>query len=352
MPRLPRLQVELTTLCNMACEFCSSPVSERPAGHMAEALSRAVVEEAASLTDTLIFSGLGEPLLNPRALDCVALAKSRGLWVSLISNGLILTPERCREVMAAGTDRLHVSLHNLSADSFLCRHPRPAVPYEAYFRNVLDCLEAHVRSRAAGQFTLTLMSARAHWFASRVWDFRGMIRDSENPRESLADLWKGLEGVAARSGEPLLLARETLEAQFADPRGRIDRPFLKLFPNAEVTVLTLSVLSARSMLAKRGPEYARIAMPEVEEGGCLPAGYPTVLADGQVVPCCAYPAFASELKALSLGRVGEGVSLASVFDGARFRAIDEGFRDGRAVLPYCKACRGIQEYTGWCVGEA
>jgi MoaA/NifB/PqqE/SkfB family radical SAM enzyme len=62
--------------------------------------------------------GLGEPLLHPRFLDMVRLAKGRGLRAEVTTNALLLTPDLARGLLEAGLDQLVVSIDGASAEAF------------------------------------------------------------------------------------------------------------------------------------------------------------------------------------------------------------------------------------------
>jgi MoaA/NifB/PqqE/SkfB family radical SAM enzyme len=53
----------------------------------------------------------GEPLLNKAAIDMVAYAKNKGMYVDMVSNASPLTPQKNLALVNAGLDRLQVSLN-------------------------------------------------------------------------------------------------------------------------------------------------------------------------------------------------------------------------------------------------
>ena len=64
------------------------------------------------------FMGLGEPLLHPRFLDMVRLAKDRGLRAEVTTNALLLDDEIAAGLVEAGLDQLVVSIDGASAEAF------------------------------------------------------------------------------------------------------------------------------------------------------------------------------------------------------------------------------------------
>jgi hypothetical protein len=100
--------------CNLACGYCNEydAVSEPvPSPEILRRIDR--LWELGTLVMTL--SG-GEPLLHPD-LDCfVAHGRRRGLFVTLISNGYYLSPERIERFNRAGLDHLQISVDNVEPD--------------------------------------------------------------------------------------------------------------------------------------------------------------------------------------------------------------------------------------------
>ena len=82
---------------------------------------------------TIVFMGLGEPLLHPRFLDMVRLAKARGLRAEVTTNALLLDDEVAGRLLAAGLDQLVVSIDGVSGGDLgaarLRRLPRARASY-------------------------------------------------------------------------------------------------------------------------------------------------------------------------------------------------------------------------------
>lgn len=108
MAELAYLQV--ARVCNQKCLFCSNPENGR------------VIEwdEAVALVDGFARRGAagviitgGEPTLFPELPRLVGYAREKGLPPRLITNGQrTCRPEYLRELVAAGLDHMHVSVHS------------------------------------------------------------------------------------------------------------------------------------------------------------------------------------------------------------------------------------------------
>ena len=121
-----KVYVEPTSACNLSCATCVRHAWEEPEGFMAwetfEAVVDAlapidghVVEPALSRPRTIAFMGLGEPLLHPRFLDMVRLAKRRGLRAEVTTNALLLGADLAAGLLEASLDQLVVSIDGSSA---------------------------------------------------------------------------------------------------------------------------------------------------------------------------------------------------------------------------------------------
>ena len=126
MDVLRKAYIEPTNACNLNCRTCVRHAWDEPEGFMAWDAYEAIVDglvEATHGSDrseagAVAFMGLGEPLLHPRFLDMVRLAKERGLRTEVTTNALLLDKELAAGLLAAGLDQLVVSIDGASAESF------------------------------------------------------------------------------------------------------------------------------------------------------------------------------------------------------------------------------------------
>jgi putative metalloenzyme radical SAM/SPASM domain maturase len=71
--------------------------------------------------ESLVLNGIGEPLLHPQLESFIERARSRlpeRAWIGFQSNGMLLTDERAAGLVAAGLDRICISLDSVSDASF------------------------------------------------------------------------------------------------------------------------------------------------------------------------------------------------------------------------------------------
>jgi cyclic pyranopterin phosphate synthase len=115
------LRVSVTDRCNFRCVYCRSEDPEKhvPAGNLLE------WEEYERLVRILVGMGIrkvrvtgGEPLVRPGVEDFLARLKAIGVQdLSMTTNGCLLA-DRCDRLVAAGMDRINISLDSLDREKF------------------------------------------------------------------------------------------------------------------------------------------------------------------------------------------------------------------------------------------
>jgi MoaA/NifB/PqqE/SkfB family radical SAM enzyme len=100
--------------CNLACGYCNE-YDDRSAPVPTEEMLRRLDRLAELGTTIITFSG-GEPTLHPDLDTLIARVRSNGGLATLITNGLLLTPERIQRLNRAGLDYLQISIDNLQPD--------------------------------------------------------------------------------------------------------------------------------------------------------------------------------------------------------------------------------------------
>ena len=100
--------------CNLSCAYCneydnvSAPVPT-------ETMLRRIDLLARLGTKIITISG-GEPLLHPDLDDIIRGIRSHDAIATMITNGLLLTPERIERLNRAGLEHLQISIDNVNPD--------------------------------------------------------------------------------------------------------------------------------------------------------------------------------------------------------------------------------------------
>ncbi|HXO44237.1 MAG TPA: GTP 3',8-cyclase MoaA [Candidatus Cybelea sp.] len=115
------LRISVTDRCNFRCVYCRSanPETHLPSGELL------TWDEYERLARILVGMGIrkvrvtgGEPLVRPGVEDFIARLKALSVQdLSMTTNGHLLT-ERCDRLVAAGLNRINISLDSLDRDKF------------------------------------------------------------------------------------------------------------------------------------------------------------------------------------------------------------------------------------------
>ncbi|WP_433260319.1 radical SAM protein [Actinosynnema sp. CS-041913] len=153
VPPTPReLQVEVTGACNLRCRMCLvryAPAVGRREGALSYERFRDLVDALPALT-RLTLQGLGEPLLAPHLLDMLRYAADRKVEAGFNTNGVLLDRGWARDLIAAGTGWVHVSLDGATAATYQdVRHSTTFAPRPGQFDLVVENLRVLLAERAA-----------------------------------------------------------------------------------------------------------------------------------------------------------------------------------------------------------
>lgn len=128
------MYVEPTRTCNFKCFYCMHSTRGEKGGvlehtgfhlaHMDMELYEKMVRDIMSFPTQIkrvCFSGLGEPLMNPRLPEMIRKLREAGFGgrIDIISNGSLLTHELSDALIAAGINRLQISIQGLSQQQYL-----------------------------------------------------------------------------------------------------------------------------------------------------------------------------------------------------------------------------------------
>ena len=70
------------------------------------------------LVEHIELQGEGEPLMHPRIFDMIALAKSRDIRVSMITNGSHFTAANIERILDGGIHSINVSIESPDPEAF------------------------------------------------------------------------------------------------------------------------------------------------------------------------------------------------------------------------------------------
>ncbi|HWT21883.1 MAG TPA: pyrroloquinoline quinone biosynthesis protein PqqE [Solirubrobacteraceae bacterium] len=114
-PRPYTLIAELSYRCPLHCPYCSNPVAIRGERYRDELETEhwtRVFREARALGVLQLALTGGEPMVRRDLDELVAAARDAGLYSTLVTAGLHLTPERAARLKEAGLDHVQVSIQS------------------------------------------------------------------------------------------------------------------------------------------------------------------------------------------------------------------------------------------------
>jgi sulfatase maturation enzyme AslB (radical SAM superfamily) len=219
MTKLTRLLIlEVTSHCNMHCTFCPSDDLVRKKGHVSDEQAIQLIRVAHELAPgiPIMFNVLGEPFLNPKLFNYIALCEKENVPVALITNITLLTPERLRKLFQYSNISLNMSLHTPTDKSFAERGYRKIANFREYMEMVCNAIQEKFRQHSKASIEIYLASELIENLmqndaGSRLW------KVFDDPKEYEAGWQFCAERFAALSAQ---LAREYPE-EFAQGMERV-----------------------------------------------------------------------------------------------------------------------------------
>lgn len=119
--RLRRLQIEITTGCNLRCAGCQRTIGMADGtwrnAHMPLPRFQAILANAPP-ADAIILQGIGEPTLHPKLPELIAAARASGKFgvISFNTNALVREVDYYRTLRDVGLGHVSVSVDSLDPD--------------------------------------------------------------------------------------------------------------------------------------------------------------------------------------------------------------------------------------------
>ncbi len=184
-------QIIPTRRCNLDCGYCNEYDRTSEPVPLSAMLQR--IDRLADLGTTIITLSGGEPLLHPDLDRMIARIRERGAIGTLITNGLLLTPERIRQLNRAGLDYLQISIDNARPDEIskkslqvLDRKLEWLAQYAEFGITINSVLGAGIRR--PDDALLVAGRARSLGFTSTV----GILHDRSGQLRSLGEAQQGV----------------------------------------------------------------------------------------------------------------------------------------------------------------
>jgi len=144
---------DFTHRCNIkTCKQCyASQLFDSDVVDISKEEAFTIIDKLAAMDTVSIFWSGGEPLIRiDEVCECIQYARSRGIASSLITNGVLLTPENVQKLKAAGLPIVYVSFDGATRES------NDAIRGEGTFEKAVQGMK---NVKAAGMMCSTLITA-------------------------------------------------------------------------------------------------------------------------------------------------------------------------------------------------
>jgi MoaA/NifB/PqqE/SkfB family radical SAM enzyme len=147
--------IEATRYCNLKCFYCllstrdnaDSALNKLGLGieHMDPQWFSVLVEQLRQFPKGIkrvVFSGLGEPLMNPRLPQMIRQVADAGIAdrIELITNGLLITKSKADELIGAGLTNINISIQGTNSEQYMETSTK-AIDYPRFLENLTYLFE-------------------------------------------------------------------------------------------------------------------------------------------------------------------------------------------------------------------
>ena len=327
-----------TRMCNLRCKHCYENAGPKPD------LDELTTEEAKRIIDefkregvvAIAFSG-GEPLMRRDFFEIAKHASDRDFYVSVATNGTLITPEVAKKLKEAGVQYVEVSL-----DGFEKTHDEFRGIEGSWRRSVKG-----IKNAIAAGLDVGVATTITKYNLKEISEFLDFLEREIHPRRfihfNFIPTGRGKDIIEAdlspREREELL---DFLYQKLVDPNFKMD--VLSTAPQYAVTSLTFfdrfgGPVVATHFINQRAAEMlkgkAKALAPFI--GGCG-AGrlYIALEPNGDVKPCVFIPIVVGNLREKSLREIWLS---SPVFKKIRER---KNFKEGCKSCPYLNICGGCR----------
>lgn len=108
---------EITRNCNLNCVHCRAAATRGPyTGELDTAACLGLLDQIASLGQSIVILTGGEPLLRPDIFQVARYGTDKGLRMVMAPNGTLITADNAAKMAQAGIQRISISLDGASAE--------------------------------------------------------------------------------------------------------------------------------------------------------------------------------------------------------------------------------------------
>jgi GTP 3',8-cyclase len=208
VPHPITISFTFTDRCNNNCPRCMEVSGRGKAMLTMYEPEKRILQIVQSGAKAITFSGGGEPLLYPRAIEIMACAKALGLQVGLVTNGSLLDKEKARTLSKICT-WIKISLDASTPQEYFKTHGMPEPAFYQVVKNI-EYLAKYKRKCVVGVAFLVgeatkkgILSAAEYWqkkgidylnfrpFQGDSYDYQSLIQSAKQYETSQYKIvWK------------------------------------------------------------------------------------------------------------------------------------------------------------------
>lgn len=114
MKRFKKVYIEITNVCNLACDFC--PTTKRKAEFMSIETFKKILSQIKPYTDYIYLHVKGEPLLHPDIDKFLDISYEEGFKVNITTNGTLINKVKNKIINKKSLRQINFSLHSFDGN--------------------------------------------------------------------------------------------------------------------------------------------------------------------------------------------------------------------------------------------
>ena len=146
------IDIELASICDLACPHCSREYIVTPDKIMDFDLYKKIIDEISEMSvPSIKLNWRGEPLLHPNISKCIDYAKRKGILEVIINtNATMLTKKKSEELIDSGLDYMIYSFDGGTKKTYEKMRPGrfKKNQYENIVKNIIDFNEVRFKKKA------------------------------------------------------------------------------------------------------------------------------------------------------------------------------------------------------------
>ncbi len=309
------IQLEPTTYCNLNCKACTRLTYLERFQHLSLDHFRLIVEQIRPAK--ISCSGGGEPFMHPHLFEMIQMAKAVGCSMNTTTNGTLLTPDGCSQLVSSGLDLLKVSVDGASRETYQKSRR------EDRFQQVIEGIQ-------------TLNAAKKQYGSATPYIRFNYVMLKDNYREMAETVQLAAElGVHAVYFQPLDLIG--IEAHYEELVGELQYEELAREIRRGIQMSQrYPVQTNLRLLHHNLPLYwkkYRLETRQSDRRKCILPWFSTyITVDGNMHPCCS----CSQPNTI-MGNLFE-MPFEQIWNGTRYQEFRRAIRAGQRPYKICTNC--------------